>query len=313
MLTLPFFERLAAARSVLIAGAGGGFDVYAGLPLYFTLRERGVRVHLASLSFANLDRAGIHWPHRDVAEVDAAGATGGYFPERLLSQWFAGRGDNVPIYAFRREGVRPTLAGYEFLRTHLDLDAVVLVDGGSDSLMKGDEFGLGSPEEDFTSIAAVSRLDVPQRYLLSIGFGVDFFHRVCHAQVLRAVAELTRTGGYLGAISLLETMPAVAAYLDAVDHAHRARHQPSIVSASISSAIRGHFGDHHTIERTGGSTLFINPLMGLCWCFDLPKLAERVLFLDRLMETEDWADVSRAISRFRLDLPERRPWEDIPC
>jgi hypothetical protein len=31
---VPFFERLAPARNVLIAGAGGGFDVFAGLPIY---------------------------------------------------------------------------------------------------------------------------------------------------------------------------------------------------------------------------------------------------------------------------------------
>ncbi|MEH1129501.1 hypothetical protein [Micromonospora sp. CPCC 206061] len=32
----PLFAALAPARSVLIAGAGGGFDVYAGLPLAST-------------------------------------------------------------------------------------------------------------------------------------------------------------------------------------------------------------------------------------------------------------------------------------
>lgn len=47
---LPVFERLASAKSVLIAGAGGGFDVFAGLPLYAALRKRGTAVHLANLS-----------------------------------------------------------------------------------------------------------------------------------------------------------------------------------------------------------------------------------------------------------------------
>ena len=32
-----FFTRLKPARRVLIAGAGGGFDVYAGLPLAVAL------------------------------------------------------------------------------------------------------------------------------------------------------------------------------------------------------------------------------------------------------------------------------------
>jgi hypothetical protein len=38
---LELISRLKGARSVLIAGAGGGFDVFSGLPLYFLLRELG--------------------------------------------------------------------------------------------------------------------------------------------------------------------------------------------------------------------------------------------------------------------------------
>jgi hypothetical protein len=37
----PLFAALAPARSILIAGAGGGFDVYAGLPLARFRTEAG--------------------------------------------------------------------------------------------------------------------------------------------------------------------------------------------------------------------------------------------------------------------------------
>jgi len=47
----PLFETLEPATRVLIAGAGGGFDVYAGLPLAIALRDAGVEVYLANLSF----------------------------------------------------------------------------------------------------------------------------------------------------------------------------------------------------------------------------------------------------------------------
>jgi hypothetical protein len=50
----PLFAALEGASSVLIAGAGGGFDVYAGLPLAIALHDAGVRVHLATLSFTQL-------------------------------------------------------------------------------------------------------------------------------------------------------------------------------------------------------------------------------------------------------------------
>ena len=47
---MPFFERLDSAKRVLVAGAGGGFDVFAGLPIYFALRSKGVEAHLANLA-----------------------------------------------------------------------------------------------------------------------------------------------------------------------------------------------------------------------------------------------------------------------
>ena len=56
-LQLPFFAELEEARTVLLAGAGGGFDVFSGLPLYFGLRAAGKQVHLANLSFSHLEHA----------------------------------------------------------------------------------------------------------------------------------------------------------------------------------------------------------------------------------------------------------------
>ena len=42
---------LESAERILVAGAGGGFDVYAGLPIYERLRRLGKQVWLANLSF----------------------------------------------------------------------------------------------------------------------------------------------------------------------------------------------------------------------------------------------------------------------
>jgi len=54
LLINPLFDALSGSRSILLAGAGGGFDIYSGLPLYFALRAAGKTVHLANFSFAVL-------------------------------------------------------------------------------------------------------------------------------------------------------------------------------------------------------------------------------------------------------------------
>src|SRR6185436_16519233 len=116
-------------------------------------------------------------------------------------------GKEVPVYAFHRTGPAPVARGYRALIEELKVDTVILVDGGTDSLMRGDEEGLGTPEEDMTSIAAVHALQIPRKLLVCLGFGIDAFHEVCHTHVLEAVADLIRAGGYLGAFSLMQEMP----------------------------------------------------------------------------------------------------------
>jgi len=32
---IPIFEELKESKSILLAGAGGGFDIFSGIPLYF--------------------------------------------------------------------------------------------------------------------------------------------------------------------------------------------------------------------------------------------------------------------------------------
>ncbi|MFJ1866338.1 hypothetical protein ACIOD1_17055 [Streptomyces sp. NPDC088097] len=52
--TNPLFARLANVERILVAGAGGGFDVYSGLPIALSLLHQGKEVHLANLSFSAL-------------------------------------------------------------------------------------------------------------------------------------------------------------------------------------------------------------------------------------------------------------------
>lgn len=48
------FDALEHKRRILIGGCGGGFDIFAGLPLYFSLKSLEVEVFLGNLSFTAL-------------------------------------------------------------------------------------------------------------------------------------------------------------------------------------------------------------------------------------------------------------------
>jgi hypothetical protein len=305
-------DALASRQRILIAGAGGGFDVFAGLPLFFALTAAGKTVFLANLSFTYLggsqaqQLSAVLWrvDHTNTSDLD-------YFPERFLSQWLNGEGYPSDVYAFEKVGVRPLRAAYEALVSELQLDALVLVDGGTDILMRGDEAGLGTPAEDMTSLAAVRDLPLA-KFVSCLGFGIDAFHGVCHAHFLENVAALERRGGYLGAHSLQLSDPSVAKFRSAVEYAHaKMPNRPSIVNGSILSALEGQFGNFQRTQRTQSSKLFINPLMAMYWHFELTAVAEASLYLRTLEHTDDIFEVQLLIEAFHNQVT-IRPRTPIP-
>ncbi|MFE2726358.1 DUF1152 domain-containing protein [Kitasatospora sp. NPDC059327] len=313
LLEPPLMTRLLAAERVLIAGAGGGFDVHAGLPLALALCAAGKEVHLANLSFSHLYGLPAEaWWEQDVARIrpDTA-APEGYFPERTPARRLHRHGMPDTVWAFPSVGVRPLRAAYRALTARLAVDAVLLVDGGTDILMRGDEAGLGTPEEDMASLGAVAGLtEVPERLVACLGFGIDAFHGVNHALVLENLAALERAGGYLGAFSIPRDSREGVLYLDAVEHARSALPEhPSIVNGSVAAALRGEFGDVRFTDRTKGGPLFVNPLMTLYFGVTVEALAAEHRYLHLIERTVLTRQISSVIEEFRDGPPAQRP----PC
>jgi len=304
------FARLDGCHRILIAGAGGGFDVYAGLPLAFALRRAGKAVHLANLSFSELHLLDLDvWLAPNVAAITAdTKGLDGYFPERTLATWLKSKDRPPLVYAFPLVGVQPLREAYRHLVAHAGIDAVVLVDGGTDILMRGDEAALGTPVEDMTSLAAVNGLTGVTRLVACVGFGIDAYHGVNHVQVLENIADLDRDGAFLGAFSIPGASDDAVLYRDAVAHAQEMTPaRPSIVNGQIAAALAGHHGDHHVTTRTRGTTLFVNPLMAMYFTFDLPGLAAANRYLDRIENTIGVRQVMARIETFRESVTPRIP------
>jgi hypothetical protein len=311
----PFWNRLERSERILLAGMGGGFDVFCALPLAHALREMGKTVFLANFFFTGLSMTSIPPMCPGLYRVRAKDHSSlSYFPELYLAQFLAQQGWETPIYSFEKQGYNTLLEGYQFLQNLLEPDTIVLVDGGTDSLMRGDEFDLATPEEDALSLAVVDALTGPKQKLMAcIGFGVDTFHGVCHAHFLASVAALTRSGHALGTFNLLPQQPAVQFYRQALEYAHS--HMPdriSIVNSSVLGGIVGDFGNMHYTDRTQGGELFINALMGLYWTFDLEGVARRNMYLERIRETRNFSEVWLAIREFRGSLEMIKAWKDLP-
>lgn len=117
---------------------------------------------------------------------------------RALAVWLATNGLPSMVYAFPQIGTQPLRAAYQTLVSRLGIDAIVLVDGGTDVLMRGDESGLENPRR---------RHDQPCRrrqsqHRAGEAGGVHRFrhrryHGVNHTQVLENIADLDAACGFV--------------------------------------------------------------------------------------------------------------------
>lgn len=332
-LFLPrFLARLAdpAVKTVLLSGCGGGFDFVHAAMLYPELLRLGKRVVHVSYSFGDPGRIGGEAPV--VFEMDAAVVKrvtarsepdGYYGPEVHLASFLDRRfPERAPhsLYACNaRKFTVPSLrAFYAHLAREHAVDAIVIVDGGSDSLMRGDEEGLGDPVEDAVSITAVADLtEVRERILLTVGLGCDRYNHVSDAASLRAIAEITAAGGFLGSVALHEGSPAFDFYRDALDHIDARQRFRSVLSGSIVSAGEGYFGRDVVPERlrtrVRPGEMFLWPLMAMVWGFDVEAVARRSLISRWIRDIDTPIGCQLAIAQGRQTLGEAlRGVEELP-
>ena len=303
------FQLLSTAKSVLVAGCGGGYDVTSGLPLYFALKGQGKKVVLANLTFTSLQSRIVEGKKTEFTEMCAKVthdiapdfSSSDYFPEYYLTKWLWKKfNESVPVYTFSREiGVTKMTEAYTKICSEHSVDAIVLVDGGTDSLMFGTEQKMGTPVEDQTSIMAVHLVkDVPLKFLVAVGFGVDHFHGVSHGLFLENVATLEREGGYLGCFSIPRQSVEGELYVEGY-HEISSHMQPSIVCASITDGMQGHFGNYHSTQRTRSSKLFINPLMPVYWTFLIHSVVAQIPYSKELSKTKSASEVMHVIYSFQ--------------
>lgn len=319
-LNLPFLHLLENSQHILIAGAGGGFDIYAGLPIYFELKAAGKQVSLANYSFTDFPLAkAISNPVEEI-ETLLLGARGKlridtpYFPEGHLAQWFLETsGEEVIVWMFDDRGVLPLQNAYEHLIQKLGIDALILVDGGVDSLMCGDESAPGTLLEDSITLGAVAKLNLPVKILASLGFGTEVEEGVSHYLALENMAVLTKAGAFLGSCALAPQMPAFQQYEAACRYAWESstveRHR-SHISTRIIPAVHGEFGNYHMYADKQQYHM-LSPLMGLYWFFQADTVIEHSLVIPMIAETYTKQDAFEiyakwAMSKWRHLRPKRR-------
>jgi hypothetical protein len=235
-----------------------------------------------------------------------------YFPERKLALAL-----HRSIYALvpydtskeEKEGAtqtfcEPTIQELaEFMRAFLlqhRIEDVYLVDGGCDSLMTGDELGLGTPTEDFFTMKimewATSTLPISPKLAL-IGLDLDTAHGIQRKDLNKRLKRLHPL--WTWNLSLQE--PSVAQYRDIF---YRCEPQNSIVHSMVMGALEG-LNDYvvpQTLAKRLRKTLVpITHRLRTMFCYSLEEVVKDCLFWSAI-ETHLTCD---QVDRVICDLHER--------
>jgi hypothetical protein len=333
LLAPTFIARLSdpTIKTVMLSGCGGGFDFVHAMTLYPELMRLGKNVIIASNSFGNPNLIEGEAPtvfrerHAVAKRVTVASVPDPYYgPEVHLCGFLDERyPEHAPHFAYayyaRSFTVSMLRRFYQQLIAEHAIDAIILIDGGSDSLMAGDEEGLGDPIEDATSVATVASLDsLKFKLLFSISLGTDRYLHVSDAASLRAVAELTAAGGFLGAISLTPDHPGFQFYRNCIEYIYARQAFRSVHVGMILSSVTGHFGGDPVPPpladtRVKSDKLFVWPLMTMLWAFDVDRVAERSKIAKWISDCETILDAYVALEKGREELGENlRDVENLP-
>jgi len=150
-------------------------------------------------------------------------------------------------------------------------------------MMKGDEYGLGDPIEDAVSVGAAASLrTMRHKFLISVGFGADRYNSVSDVASLRAMAEITKLGGFRGSIGVEPDTDGFLFYQQVLNTIYEKQTFRSVLSSLIVSSGKGEFGAI-VPENSGGrvqeGAAFVWPLMSHLFAFDVDVVAKRSLIV----------------------------------
>ncbi len=319
-LNLPILDLVKDSKNILLMGIGGGFDVFCGLPLYFELSDKNIILANYSTNILDIEKfESFKTDQVNYLQGNAKSVSGSViskshnFPEGYLAEWFKKYYEkDIPVWMFFKTGVKPLKNAISELITVNDIDAVILVDGGVDSLMQGDEDESGTCLEDSVVLAAFSEINVPVKILACLGFGTELEDKIDHFSVLQNMAQVIKDDGFYGTCSLTKNMDSFELYEKACRYVfEQENHKKSHISTKIIPAVHGEFDQYDMYAEFKITNPFINPLMGIYWFFNADAVIKNNLLVNKLKLGSTWTD-SQIILRQFVSAQPMKPKRNLP-
>lgn len=291
-----------ADKSILIAGCGGGYDLFGGLPLYF--RNTAKKITMVNFSFTDQQSFDVLVENKLCEKItkytylvngykDCDGVSKRYCPEARLASEL-----NHPVYAILIHE-NPTISDVrdsynKIMDREGTPDCMYLVDGGCDVLLSGREEELGTPVEDMMHLKVANSLAIKEKYIMAVGVDLDMAHRVTLYDLETRLKDLEPLKVSEERWNLSD--PSVAKYKEIF---YKCQPINSIVHSLVVATLDGHSGTYlppHLKGRIDENKIELNPRICTAFTYDMDKLAQSIVYLGDLMDDMDSDKVDEVIN-----------------
>lgn len=289
--------------TVILAGCGGGYDIFGCIPLFYSLTK--VDKILTNLSFTStevLDNlAGLNHvtkllkglyliPPGTYAEECY------YFPEYELANKL-----NHDIYIIHNSiTIQEMISCYEYLIKYRSpgIEKVYLIDGGCDLLLSGNETELATPVEDMMHLKAIDTLPIKEKYVCAIGLNVDCGDGVIEAELVQRLKYLEDQGIIIEREIWSLDDSNVQKYYQITKSCNL---KNTVVHSYIICALNDQYGlitPKHLIHKIKNTTVNVGTLTKTFVKLDLDKLVRIISYFDDLDITMDFEQIDQVIENY---------------
>jgi hypothetical protein len=317
MVSLGLSINLPESKNVLICGCGGGYDIYTGMPIYNNLVKSGKNVLCANITFTDIDKLEKYSTEIEDGlfpiEYSPGVGIGETYPDNYIPEWWLSKYLNTSVYAILPNGVVPLIRNFKYIVEKHKIDTIILVDGGIDSLMRGDEEDIGSYTEDISTLLAVSKIDVKNKLLVCNAWGLEGY--ISQNQFFENVSALTKSKDFLGCHFFTSSSSDGSFYIKVLKECFP---ENSTINIGLSASIMGCSWDEKTewlqkrIDSDKEDYELFNelklihwigcPLGGIYWFFNLEGVVDRLVYeKEKLLQSTLSYHVTHQVHQYRYD------------
>ena len=292
--------------TTLLAGCGGGYDIFCAIPQYLKYLESNKKVILLNLSFTSIklldelvENKQVFKPNQNYYVIDYKNITNNiknhYFPEYYLSKEL-----NCLIYIISSENtINQIKDAYNHIVRYKNVYKIHLIDGGCDSLLSGKESHLATPTEDMIHMRAIMDIHVKNKVISCVGMTCDC-NELPRVELIRRLDELNDilTDTYIWNLEDKH----IKRYYDIF---FKCQPRRSIVNSLICARLNGFSGYHipnQLKDRIVKNNVYLDNYIITynTYCFD--ELVKRILYIENLDMNANNDEINNFILDFNKNI-----------